>query len=1303
MHKRIKRLFSLVVAFVLLLSSVFNASALTEGSNYSFKTVYTQVYYNWGNYQTADGKYHSASGQLALRTLDGEPIYCLQAHKSTTGDSVKALPLDRTPAWDTELSRSQKLGITWASIYGYRGNGINTYGYSAQNAQIATQMLIWEWQTTRRTSVSASASSYVTKAISGNTLKCYNKILEACRNHQNGVTWDKTSVTLNAVGESNARYFTDTSNRLSGFEISSNSNSSVVGASISGNKLKVWAKSATAATANIQLTKKMTNIGSAMCLTGAGQTMFYGAVSDPVKTNITVKVQATGSFQIKKIVNTTGGSTNTFNFIMQKWTGQKWEDYASPEITVKEKTGEQGSWMEGCTRVYNDITPALFRIKEDNVPSDMSINKEYYKASNDTGIWDGDWYKFEVIANTTVTVTAANTLKPGTMKLQKVTDVPASEDTTFEFKVEQKKGGVWTDYTTKQLTVGKGQKESNIIEINDCGVDHRYRIKETSCPDDWILSEFEGGLNGKQNGGWYEFDLRPGGEITVTANNRLQVGTLKLTKTITDNSNLMEKAETFAFKLYSGKTASGTPLREFSITVNTEGKIESAKWTDTNDSIEIDEENNAAVLFEKIKEGWYTVKEVLTDKQKEVGWVNASSQTVQVKANSESTVTFDNKLCASSIYVQKTADSMSGSEYKGAFKFAVLGVTVDKNGAYVQGTPIDNYTGSTAIGGLVGFPGTLTADAILNKVANGRSYRLYLVEFKTQDKYILPKECSYALGSNSGKLEMSGSADLVEVNNAIKAIQKSGFAQDKEYVVSECVTLNKLKDADNISAGNDLIFSVHNELQMGQIEIHKTGETFSSVTSADGIYTPVYAENALEGAKFAIFAAEDIIVNGRTVYEKGEQVGGNLVTDENGIAVSEELYLGKYTIKEIDAPDGYILTEEQTVELTAENTTQRVTTEIVEVYNERVKVKVILPKTMQVVDSNGVKHGENGEIKNVVFGLYANEDITAADGKFIPLGGLIETATVNVLGSSANFEFNADLPYGKYYIKEISTDSAYMLHDTTYGFEFSVTDIPADDLTETVEIQLDGIENRALGDIVGVKKDINGELVPGCEFQLYATTEICDAYGNRKYAAGDKVGGTVFSDKNGRFGWSSLYYGTYEIVEVSVPEGYVLPELAVVTDITINYRNTVQSVEVINDYTKVSFLKTDENGNPLAGAEFALYRREDYENDSEKAKPIATWVSTTEAKLFEKLAFGDYVVIETKAPQGYTLCGTPEYFTVENSGETIEISLPNRPVLKVLSGGKGFFPQTLVGVALVGLGAILFTYGFRTKKKKTSR
>ncbi len=313
MQKTAKRAISLAAAFVILLSSMFNASALTEGTKYDFNTSYTSVYYNWGSYQTNSGAYHSASGQLALRTLKstGEPIYCLQAHHGTSGNYATATKIEKTDAWLVELSRGAQWGITWASIYGYRGNGINKYGYSAEEAQIATQMLIWEWQTTRRTSLSAAASSYVTNAISGNNLACYYKILEACRNHTKQLSFDKSSVTLKGVGEAYAQYFTDQSGRLSNFEITQNSNSSVVGASISGNKLKVWAKSATKVSANIQLTKKMTNIGSSMCLTGAGQTMFYGAVSDPVNTNITVNVEATATVKMRKVIDTTVPDTWT--------------------------------------------------------------------------------------------------------------------------------------------------------------------------------------------------------------------------------------------------------------------------------------------------------------------------------------------------------------------------------------------------------------------------------------------------------------------------------------------------------------------------------------------------------------------------------------------------------------------------------------------------------------------------------------------------------------------------------------------------------------------------------------------------------------------------------------------------------------------------------------------------------------------------------------------------------------------------------------------------------------------------------
>ena len=1015
--------------------------------------------------------------------------------------------------------------------------------------------------------------------------------------------------------------------------------------------------------------------------------------------NLAPSVQQKFGFEIKRSQTDT---TNLSN--ISKW--------AAFDLAVAANATSSGY------KVYEGCSPDYYYYIRETSTSGNTINEAGWSG----GSWITDtkgnrWYKFKPSPGATITITASNSMT-GDLKLKKVTDVPVGEDTTFTFKIERLENNVWESYGTKSLEVKKGSTESEYI-FPDCSASYRYRIKETGCPSDWEFVNFSGGSNGKQNGDWYEFGLRPGDTVTITGKNNLKTVPAKFRKTIADASKLPSDSNCFTFTMYKGDSKSNDSYMKFWVEMNKEGAVTKAKDVTNSPAKDLRIEDGCVILSDALPVGTYTIRENLTETDLNKGFIPPTPITFVAGAKDEPVeISMQNTIAKGSMYVRKTADDLNPGNCTG-FKFLLAKMR--------NGKEADIYASETKRG-IAPFEDALT----INDASGEYSFRL--IEVRAKEDYILPVgegKCKVT-DTAGGKWTLNMQDGMEFLNDALKnnpidtgkayvefsidglecAYYDDGYyliGPDNNEIPFEDVVISdalKLSAAAllNIAHGDyGCIFSVHNELQKGQIEIHKTGETFSSVTSADGVYTPVYAENALEGAKFAIFAAEDIIVNGRTVYEKGEQVGGNLVTDENGIAVSEELYLGKYTVKEIDAPDGYILAEEQTVELTAENTTQRVTTEIVEVYNERVKVKVILPKTMQVVDSNGVKHGENGEIKNVVFGLYANENITAADGTFIPQGGLIETATVNVLGSSANFEFNADLPYGKYYIKEISTDSAYMLHDTTYGFEFSVTDIPADDLTETVEIQLDGIENRALGDIVGLKKDINGELVPGCEFQLYATTEICDAYGNRKYAAGDKVGGTVFSDKNGRFGWSGLYYGTYEIVEVSVPEGYVLPELAVVTDITINYRNTVQSVEVTNDYTKVSFLKTDENGNPLAGAEFALYRREDYENDSEKAKPIATWVSTTEAKLFEKLAFGDYVVIETKAPQGYTLCGTPEYFTVENSGETIEISLPNRPVLKVLSGGKGFFPQTLVGVALVGLGAILFTYGFRTKKKKTSR
>ena len=111
--------------------------------------------------------------------------------------------------------------------------------------------------------------------------------------------------------------------------------------------------------------------------------------------------------------------------------------------------------------------------------------------------------------------------------------------------------------------------------------------------------------------------------------------------------------------------------------------------------------------------------------------------------------------------------------------------------------------------------------------------------------------------------------------------------------------------------------------------------------------------------------------------------------------------------------------------------------------------------------------GMNGEITSVQFGLYASEDITAADGKVIPKDGLIETVTCDENGKAV---FATDLPVGaKVYVKEIATDSHYILDHSTYPvtFEYAGQD------TAVVKISVnndEAITNEIIrGSIIGKK------------------------------------------------------------------------------------------------------------------------------------------------------------------------------------------------------------------------------------------
>lgn len=348
--------------------------------------------------------------------------------------------------------------------------------------------------------------------------------------------------------------------------------------------------------------------------------------------------------------------------------------------------------------------------------------------------------------------------------------------------------------------------------------------------------------------------------------------------------------------------------------------------------------------------------------------------------------------------------------------------------------------------------------------------------------------------------------------------------------------------------------------QKGVINITKTGEIFSSVEENKGVYTPKYSVGNLKGAVFEIYAAEDITtLDGTVRYEQGALVD-TVTTDDDGVAKSKELYLGKYTVIEKTAPNGYVHnTAKYDAELTYAGQNVSVTSTELSVYNDRQKISVSLKKIM--AEDKKFSIGNNGEITSVRFGIYADEDIKASNGDIIPKDALITFANCDKDG---NISFDCDLPVGfKWYAKEIATDEHYILSDTKYEFD---TEYQGQDI-KVIDIKINNdkaIENNLIyGSVKGLKVDRETqEVIKGATFGLFKsdTTELTE----------ENAILTAVTDESGIFAFNNVPFGEYLIKELKSADGYLDNED--VFTVTIKDNEQVVELTAIND--KVPELKT---------------------------------------------------------------------------------------------------------------------------------
>lgn len=348
--------------------------------------------------------------------------------------------------------------------------------------------------------------------------------------------------------------------------------------------------------------------------------------------------------------------------------------------------------------------------------------------------------------------------------------------------------------------------------------------------------------------------------------------------------------------------------------------------------------------------------------------------------------------------------------------------------------------------------------------------------------------------------------------------------------------------------------------QKGVINITKTGEVFSSVVENNGLYTPKYSAGNLKGAAFEVYAAEDITTPDGTVrYDQGSLVD-TITTDDDGVAKSKELYLGKYTVIEKTAPNGYVHNAAKyDAELTYAGQNVSVTSTDLSVYNERQKVSVSLKKVM--AEDKTFSIGNNGEITSVRFGIYADEDIKASNGDIIPKDALITFANCDKNGSIV---FDCDLPVGfKWYAKEIATDAHYILSDTKYEFD---TEYQGQDI-KVIDIKINNdkaIENNLIyGSVKGLKIDRETqEVIKDATFGLF--------FANTSELTEKNAVLTAVTDENGIFNFSNIPYGEYLIKEIKPADGYLDNED--VFTVTIKDNEQVVELTAIND--KVPELKT---------------------------------------------------------------------------------------------------------------------------------
>ena len=503
------------------------------------------------------------------------------------------------------------------------------------------------------------------------------------------------------------------------------------------------------------------------------------------------------------------------------------------------------------------------------------------------------------------------------------------------------------------------------------------------------------------------------------------------------------------------------------------------------------------------------------------------------------------------------------------------------------------------------------------------------------------------------KLEYGSGYSLVEVQAPY------GYVLDSTPVYFDVTEDNSTEE------GGVTVIEVtkSNMAQKGVIKVSKTGEVFSSVQENEGVYQPVYEVTGLPGAVFEITALEDVYTPDGTLRYSAGEVVDTITTGEDGTAQSQPLYLGKFQVKEIEFPHGMADTGENIteVELVYAGQEVEITETSASFYNQRQKALVTLDKVLEQDETFGI--GMNGEITAVTFGLYAQEDITAADGSIIPADGLLEIVSVDENGQAM---CKTDLPFGSFYLKELSTDSHYLLNGETFPFSFEYGG-PSLAVVEIAANNGEAVSNELIrGEIRGLKTDENGTGLSRAVIGLFQSDET-------EFTAENALA-TATSAEDGSFSFADVPFGDWVLKELESPAGFILSDEVI--PVTVEEDGQVVEISLANEriYGDLRLTKVDKDypDNKLTGAEFEVYRDTNGNKELDEGDELLGKLEETSTGIYEMshILYGGVFVKETKAPEGFLLDENAYYVEIAEHGKIYEVEN---------EAGKGFVNAAQTG------------------------